>query len=473
MQTGWQYRGVAVLGSTLLVTAAVALANTPPIQLLLTAVPPLNNLQSTTLTNDDLLDQAAITVTITLVILWPLYKPRPRRILDTISLTQRRLFLTAAVLATIGYFDWSSRLPRTTLVGTVLLLGVALPLWFVSIRRQPNNSERAIIVGDNTELIERLYASVGMPILGLVAPSSVLAVEKQRHIADGGVTIDHSAGISHLGGLSRLDDVLIEHDIDTVLLAFEEPDRREFFGALSTCFEHGIQAKVHRDHADSVLVANATGGELVDTNIEPWDWQDYVVKRAFDIAFSVTGFICLTPVVALITVAVKLDSPGPLLYSQTRTAAFGETFTVYKFRSMVTDAESETGATISREDTGGTDPRVTRVGRILRRTHLDEIPQLWAVLTGDMSVVGPRPERPEIDTDIEANVDEWRSRWFVKPGLTGMAQINGVTGSQPAQKVRYDIQYIRKRSFWFDTKIVLRQLYNVFQDTVELVRRSP
>ncbi|WP_324665333.1 sugar transferase [Haloarcula sediminis] len=472
MQSGLRYRIVAVVGSALWVAGAVVVANTPVAQQLVTAVPPLSNLRSSVSTNSELLRQIATTVLVALGVLWPLYKPRPRRILDMVSLAAKRVFLTGAVLAAIGYFDWSSRLPRTTLVATLLFLGVVLPLWFVSIRQQPNSSKRAVIVGDDPEIIETLYASSPVPILGLVAPSSVRAVERERPVTDGGVAIDRSGGLAHLGGLSRLDDVLVEHDIDTALLAFEEPDRREFFGALATCFEHGVRAKVHRDHADNVLVADAAGDELVDTNLEPWDWQDYAVKRAFDVAFSVAAFVCLAPVVALIAAAVKLDSPGPVLYSQTRTAAFGETFTVYKFRSMVTDAESRTGVTISQEDAGGSDPRVTRVGRVLRRTHLDEIPQLWSVLIGDMSVVGPRPERPELDADIETNVDEWRSRWFVKPGLTGMAQINGVTGHQPAQKIRYDIQYIRKRSFWFDLKIVVRQLYQIVTDIVAMVLTS-
>jgi lipopolysaccharide/colanic/teichoic acid biosynthesis glycosyltransferase len=171
----------------------------------------------------------------------------------------------------------------------------------------------------------------------------------------------------------------------------------------------------------------------------------------------------------VIAIAIKLDSRGPIFYSQTRTAAFGETFRVYKFRSMVTDAEADTGAKLSEEDTGKGDPRVTRVGKVLRRTHLDEIPQLWSILVNDMSVVGPRPERPELDNDIETNVDKWRRRWFVKPGLTGMAQINGATGHQPAQKIQYDIQYIRQQSFSFDLKIVVRQLYTVLVDVGTLL----
>jgi exopolysaccharide biosynthesis polyprenyl glycosylphosphotransferase len=472
MQSGWRYRFVAVCGATLWVAGAVVVANTPLAQVAITAIPPLDKLQSATVSNGQLLDQVVTTVVVTLAVLWPLFKPRPRRILDTIALTHERVFVTAAVLATLGYFDWSSRLPRTTLVATIFFLGLVLPMWFVVIRRRPSVSKRAIIVGDDTDIMRQLFESASVPIIGIVAPSNVRPAERVNRLADGGVTIKNATDLPRLGGLSRLDDVLVEHDIDTVLLAFEHPDREEFFGALATCFEHGVRAKVHRDHADSVLVTDATGGELVDTNLEPWDWQDYAVKRLFDVAFSGVALICLAPVILLIAVAVKLDSPGPVLYSQTRTAAFGQTFDIYKFRSMVADAESGTGAKLSEEDAGDTDPRVTRVGRILRRTHLDEIPQLWSILVGDMSVVGPRPERPELDSNIETDVNEWRSRWFVKPGLTGMAQINGVTGHQPAEKIRYDIQYIRQQSFTFDLKIVVRQLYSVVVDVGTLLKEK-
>jgi len=144
---------------------------------------------------------------------------------------------------------------------------------------------------------------------------------------------------------------------------------------------------------------------------------------------------------------------------------------VYKFRSMVPDAENGTGAKLSEEDRGGVDPRVTQVGRTLRKTHLDEVPQLWSILVGDMSVVGPRPERPELDKDIESTVDDWRRRWFVRPGLTGLAQINGATGHEPAEKLRYDIEYIRKQSFWFDVKVAIRQVWMVGVDVVWTVRK--
>jgi lipopolysaccharide/colanic/teichoic acid biosynthesis glycosyltransferase len=175
-------------------------------------------------------------------------------------------------------------------------------------------------------------------------------------------------------------------------------------------------------------------------------------------------------VLLVIAVAIKLDSPGPIFYGQERTAEFGDTFNVYKFRSMIPDAEAETGAVLSAEDSGDIDPRVTRVGRVLRETHLDEIPQLWSILVGDMSVVGPRPERPELDDDIQQSVHTWQQRWFVRPGLTGLAQINDAASTEPAEKLRYDVAYIRNQSFWFDLRILLRQLWMVAEDALGFLR---
>mgnify|MGYP000162146058 CR=1 FL=1 len=470
MPSGWQYRVLSVGGATAITALIVALANTPLTQSLLTTFPILSNLKTNTYTNGALLDEILTTLVIVLAVLWPLFKPQPRRILDTISLTHKRVILATTVLATIGYFDWSTRLPRITLILTSGMLFLALPIWFVSIRRRPRTSTRAVIVGDDYEAMNLIKETVAMPILGYVSPPNIRPRNQQdilRQTPDGGR--DDVGSLPRLSGLSRLDEVLIEHDVDTVLLGFKRPDREEFFGALAECYEHGVRAQVHRDHADSVLVADAGGSDLVDTDLEPWDWQDYILKRLFDFAFAATGLLVLSPLILTVAIAIKLDSSGPILYSQRRTAEFGERFNIYKFRSMVTNAEAETGAKLSEEDAGGIDPRVTRVGRILRETHLDEIPQLWSVLVGDMSVVGPRPERPELDNDIETSVDEWRSRWFVKPGLTGLAQINNVTGYEPQEKIRYDIEYIRKQSFWFDLKIVTRQLYQVGLDAIGLL----
>ena len=478
MNGGWRYRVVSVLGVGMLAVLAVVVANNTLVQDAFQLLPVVGELPFEPSDGGELAVEAGTTAAVVVGALLPLYKPRPRRILDVAMLSVQRTTVGLLALAAIGYFDYTYRLPRATLLvaGSVLLLTV--PAWLVTIRQRPSDGTRTVLVGDDPATMEQALEAVDGPVLGYISPPNEDEPDREQALAPAGIadggqparpqTIDD---LDVLGGLSRLDDVLIDYDIDTAVLAFRHADRGEFFGALDSCYEHGVTAKVHRDHADRVLVDDAVGGPLATIDLEPWDWQDYLFKRVFDVAFSASGLLLLSPVMAVIAGAIKLDSSGPVLYSQERTAEFGETFAVYKFRSMIPDAEAESGAKLSEEDAGGVDPRVTRVGRVLRATHLDEIPQLWSILVGDMSVVGPRPERPELDADIEQGIVDWRRRWFVKPGLTGLAQINDATGVEPDEKLNYDLQYIRKQSFWFDLKIVVRQIWLVVSDLIGILKR--
>jgi len=467
MATGWRYRVASVLGSAGLTALAIYFANLTTIQQAFALIPYIGRPAPNVLENGNLTLAISTTLAVVLSAMWPVFKPRPRRILDTFLLTQKRVFLSMIGLAALGYFNYSYRLPRPTLMITTALLLLWLPAWNVAIRRRPSTTSRALIVGDNFSAMEAILEATTLDVIGYISPPSSyessdgLGVSSPT-MSDGGVLDRQLDELPCLGGLSRLDEVFVKNDVDTALLAFTETDRAEFFGTLDACYEHGVTAMVHRDHADDILTAGVAGGDLLEVDLEPWDWQDYVAKRMFDVVFAGSVLLVCAPVIAVIAAAIKFDSPGPILYSQKRTAEFGDTFIVYKFRSMVPEAEAETGAKLSEEDKGDRDPRVTCVGKWLRQTHLDEIPQLWSILIGNMSVVGPRPERPELDSDMESGAKDWRSRWFVKPGLTGLAQINDATGHDPELKLRYDVEYIRQQSFWFDVMIVIRQVWKVF-----------
>ena len=467
MASGWRYRVQSVVGVAALTAVAVAVVNSPAAHALLQRVPVVGRLAAEAPMGTEIVFEAAVTTAVVTAAFVPLYKPRPRRVLDTIAFAHKRVVVAVFALATIGYFDYTYRLPRTTLIAITPVLLVVLPAWFAWIRRRPDGTgERAIIVGDDPAEISRLADDVDVQLLGYLCPTSSLdrIVEDPlgAAVADGGVQL---SGIDRLGGLSRIEDVLVEYDVDTVVLAFEHTDRGEFFGALDACHEHGVDATVHRDHADQVLTSGETVGTLVDVDIEPWDIQDHIVKRGFDIAFSVVGLVALSPVVLAIVAAIKADDGGSILYNQERTAVFGETFDVYKFRSMVPEGESVEPVDDNLND------RITRVGRILRQTHLDEIPQLWSILVGDMSVVGPRAVWTEEESLLEAEEQSWRKRWFVKPGLTGLAQVNDAKSTDPQQKLRYDLRYVRQQSFWYDLKLVARQIWKVLADVVDTIRR--
>lgn len=174
-------------------------------------------------------------------------------------------------------------------------------------------------------------------------------------------------------------------------------------------------------------------------------------KRFFDIVFSLLGLAAAALPMAVIAVLVYLDSPGPVLYRQERLGLYRKPFTLYKFRSMQLDAE-EDGPQWAKRD----DERVTRIGRILRNTRLDELPQLWNILRGDMSFVGPRPERACFYEIFESYIPEFGKRMLVKPGLTGWAQVNGGYDLSPEEKIVYDLEYMRKRSVRMDLRCILK-----------------
>jgi lipopolysaccharide/colanic/teichoic acid biosynthesis glycosyltransferase len=473
MLSGWDYQDVAAAGTVLLALVAAFVAS------VLTGVPPA-------LTTGTVLPVVLI-VGVVSVALAPLYVSRPRSMATLLRRTGQQVGIACLALVALGAGGVvGAPAISTTFVASSLLL-LALPPWYETCRSHTSR-RRVLIVGDDPLLVKSAIQSLPIAPLGFLSPTLTergieLATPEESAskettddegpvvATDGGVPvsrrIDVIAGVERIGGLSRLEHALEEHDIDTVALAFTHGDREECFGALRTCRDHGVDALVHESLANRVLTDERVGDTLVGVDLEPWPWYSRAAKRAFDIVFAGVGVLVLAPVMICISVAIKLDSPGPVLYDQTRSSTLGGTFTVSKFRSMVTDAESD-GAQLSEEDAGGVDPRVTDVGKVLRKTHLDEIPQLFAILTGEMSVVGPRPERPEIDREIAADGIDWSKRWFVKPGLTGIAQVNEITGFEPGEKLACDLEYIRRQSLWLDVKLVALQVWSVVDDVIDL-----
>jgi len=180
------------------------------------------------------------------------------------------------------------------------------------------------------------------------------------------------------------------------------------------------------------------------------NFKEPFLKRPFDFILSLIGIIISFPLWILIGLLIFLEDRGSIFYSQSRVGKNGKVFKVRKFRSMIKDAEEHTGAVWASEN----DTRITRVGRILRATAMDEFPQLLSILKGDMSFVGPRPERPELVTLFNGGISNYDLRHNVRPGLTGIAQIFGRYNSPPKHKLKYDLLYIRKQNFWLDLKLI-------------------
>lgn len=212
-----------------------------------------------------------------------------------------------------------------------------------------------------------------------------------------------------------------------------------------------------------IMLKGAEFSQLDDSlyfRIKPlaWDPVQRFIKRAFDIVLALTGFLLgwwLFPIIAL---AIRLDSPGPVIYSQVRAGRDNRLFKVHKFRTMIDGAERLTGPVMA----SANDPRITKVGSFLRKTRLDELPQLWNVLKGEMSFVGPRPERPNFIQEFARMNPSYNYRMKVKPGITGLAQVKGNYSTDFRDKLKFDLLYIRNYSIFLDLQIIANTLQVIF-----------
>lgn len=224
------------------------------------------------------------------------------------------------------------------------------------------------------------------------------------------------------------------------------------------CFENSIRAYIAPKISD-IIIRGADDIRLFDTPLllcrnYGLDFEQRFVKRIFDIVFSLAAMIPALPFMMISAIAVKLYDGGPVLYKQKRLTTDGKEFFVYKFRSMIVDAEKDGRPQLASEE----DDRITPVGKILRKFRIDEFPQLFNILKGDMSVVGPRPERPELTEEYEKQMPEFGFRLKVKAGLTGYAQVTGVYDTTPYDKLKMDLMYIENYSIRLDLQIILMTL---------------
>jgi sugar transferase (PEP-CTERM system associated) len=265
-------------------------------------------------------------------------------------------------------------------------------------------------------------------------------------------------------GFERLYDFAVEEEVQHIIVAFDEKRGIFPYQQLLECKVMGINI------IDGVSFYEKLAGKLLVEKINP-SWLIFsegffksrisrLVKRVVGLILSSVMLVILSPVMLLVVIAIKLDSRGPVLFSQERVGEFGKPFVLYKFRSMRTDAEAKSGPVWAQED----DPRVTRLGRFMRKVRLDELPQLWNVFTGDMSFVGPRPERQFFVEELKKKIPYYNERFSVKPGVTGWAQIMypyGATEKDALEKLKYDLYYIKNMSFAFDMMVIFRTVKTV------------
>lgn len=258
--------------------------------------------------------------------------------------------------------------------------------------------------------------------------------------------------------LSVIEDMINEFD---AVIVCDVPSERKN-DILKICFNASKRIYITPKLTD-IIIRGAEQIHLFDTPLlvcrnTGLSAEQAIMKRAFDLLLSVTALIVLSPVMLITALCVKLCDGGPVLYTQERLTKDGRTFNVYKFRSMVVDAEKDGVARLAGEN----DDRITPVGKLIRRVRIDELPQIINIIKGDMSIVGPRPERPELAAENEKEMPEFRYRLKVQAGLTGYAQVLGKYNTTPYDKLRLDLMYIEQYSFLLDLKLILMTIKILF-----------
>jgi exopolysaccharide biosynthesis polyprenyl glycosylphosphotransferase len=273
-----------------------------------------------------------------------------------------------------------------------------------------------------------------------------------------------TAGVPFLGGPNEIGPIVQEHQVQEVVLAPSSEKNGRLVRSLirigydgvlvfdAVSFYERLTGKIPFDHLTDIWLLTHSLG-----NVRFFQWR---MKRMMDIGLASVGLVLSSVALALAMIAIKLSSPGPIFYRQKRLGRNGMPFTLIKLRTMVPNAEGSTGAVLA----GKNDPRVTRVGRFLRSTRIDEIPQLWNVLKGDMSLIGPRPERPEFVEQFEKLIPYYTERLAVRPGITGWAQVKypyAATLEETKQKLQYDLFYIKNMSLIFDLLIIVMTIKTI------------
>jgi len=322
------------------------------------------------------------------------------------------------------------------------------------LRRRGLGTTRALVVGSGAgaeALIHRLemFPEYGYELIGVIDDHLRLGEDYHR--------------VPVIGGRGDLAHMVMRHSVDEVFMALPPGDDRELLGLIDVIADTRAEIKilpglldimasgVVADDIDGIPLVGVRRSRLVNANL--------VVKRVFDLVLSVLLLIPGIPLMAIIAIAIRLDSPGPAVYRQERVGKDGRAFTAYKFRSMMPDAEADTGPVF----TSRADPRITKVGRFLRRTSFDEVPQVLNVLRGEMSLVGPRPERPHFVALFEQEVAGYAQRHEVRPGITGWAQLNDLRqDTSIEQRTIYDTYYVDNWSLTFDLKILVTTFIRVF-----------
>lgn len=333
-----------------------------------------------------------------------------------------------------------------------IFLGRAAIQWYERRQyRKGKHLQTAILIGNDAiadEVYTRLnrHPSFGFTIVGYFSDAP----------AQPGFRL---ASAPHLGSMQGTVEYITTHNIELVFVALRSQDHPALFNLVTECEGVRVQFMMVPDVLElmtsQVRVKELEGVPFLNLKNIPLTVWGRILKRSFDLLVSGLLLVVLAPLSLVIIIFIRLTSRGPILFVQERVGLDGRPFTMYKFRSMKMDAEKDSGPVWAKEG----DSRRTTIGAFLRKTSLDELPQLFNVLRGDMSLVGPRPERPFFVDQFRHLVPKYLDRHRVKTGMTGWAQVNGLRGNTSLEeRLKYDLYYIENWSMGFDMKILLRTL---------------
>ncbi len=392
-----------------------------------------------------------------------LYTPKRlgTRLAEVLSIS-KACVTTAIFLIAITFFLRLADFSRLVLILFTLTNIVALSLErtvirgiFRIVRKKGYNLRHAIVVGCGAparDLIKRfkLHPEIGINVKGVVC------TERDEGTKD----VD---GVQVIGSYKDIRETIGDLGIDKVFIALSWDEHEKVVDTLQYIGDETVDIMVVPDIYEFVTLRGGIeefdGLPIVNLRNTPLYGWNMILKRTFDIAVASALIVLTSPLMLVIAILVKMGSKGPVFYVQERMGLDGATFSMLKFRSMRIGAEAETGPVWARKD----DDRRTPIGRFLRRTSLDELPQLFNVLKGDMSLVGPRPERPVFIHEFRKRIPRYMLRHKVKAGMTGWAQVNGWRGDTDIKKrIDYDIYYIEHWSLLFDLKIVWLTLWKGF-----------
>jgi exopolysaccharide biosynthesis polyprenyl glycosylphosphotransferase len=324
-----------------------------------------------------------------------------------------------------------------------------------SLRSRGVATDRVLIVGTGEVGQIILHKIRNSPRLGYKVVGFVDGPSVQREVMD----------VPILGGIDDIPSIIDSYEIDEVIIGLPEASHQEILTVISRCEREKVSIKVFPD-VFQIMASEVSIGELgglpllTIRDIALRGWK-LTLKRSVDLIGSAVGLVVISPLMMLVALLIKLDSPGPVFYAQERMGLDARPFWMLKFRSMWENAEAKTGPVWATKD----DPRRTKIGAFIRRFSIDELPQFINVLLGEMSLVGPRPERPVFVEQFRQSIPRYMDRHREKAGITGWAQVNGLRGDTSiAERTKYDLWYTENWSLLLDFKIILRTIIHVFAD---------